>query len=86
MNIALDYDGTYTEDPVLWDAFIQRAVEHGHQVTCVTMRHGLHEKVEIGCPVIYTDRKAKGEFVTLLGLKIDVWIDDAPHWIFQDAR
>jgi hypothetical protein len=86
MHISLDYDGTYTEDPVLWDSFIKLAVVRGHKVTCVTMRHGRDEKIEIGCPIIYTDRLAKLEAVAIRGIKIDVWIDDSPHWIFSDAR
>src|ERR1700722_1875454 len=38
MIIALDYDGTYTRDPDLWDAFIDAAQERGHTVICVTNR------------------------------------------------
>lgn len=38
MTIALDYDGTYTRDPDLWDRFISEARSHGHSVICVTNR------------------------------------------------
>lgn len=39
MNIALDYDGTYTNDPDLWMAFVNNAIARGHQVFVVTMRY-----------------------------------------------
>jgi hypothetical protein len=29
MLIALDYDGTYTEDMDLWDCFIENAIKNG---------------------------------------------------------
>ena len=38
MLIALDYDETYTADPVLWDRFIGDANDHGHTVWIVTAR------------------------------------------------
>lgn len=82
MRIALDYDGTYTEDSELWDQFIKLAEARGHQVTCVTMRH-LHEPVpsSMPCDVIYTSRKAKAKAV-----EMDVWIDDSPHWLVMDSH
>lgn len=79
MRIALDYDGTYTADPKLWDSFIDCAHRRGHTVTCVTMRYPT-ESIEINCPVVYTSRKAKASAFTA-----DVWIDDKPHWLFQDS-
>jgi hypothetical protein len=38
MTIALDYDGTYTRDPDLWDRFITDCSKSGHLVICVTQR------------------------------------------------
>ncbi len=84
MNIALDYDGTYTADPKLWDFFLEACKRRGHNVFCVTMRYP-HEIVEIDCPVIYTSRKAKIKFVDDLGTQISIWIDDNPFWLFGDA-
>lgn len=39
MIIALDYDGTYTADPALWDQFILLAIKNNHYVVCCTLRH-----------------------------------------------
>lgn len=84
MIIALDYDKTYTVDPALWDAFMRNAIERGHSVVCITMRHR-SEAIEMPCPVIYTGRRAKAPYAAEHVGKIDVWIDDAPHWIHQDS-
>jgi hypothetical protein len=91
MLIALDYDGTYTADPDLWLLFITQAKQRGHQVMVVTMRNefekesvlrDLQGKVD---RIILTDRKAKLPYMQKLGLSPDIWIDDQPHWLFEDA-
>lgn len=80
MRIALDYDKTYTADPELWNRFIRDAQSRGHVVFIATMRYP-HETIE-NAPVgvVYTSRQAKSKMVNA-----DIWIDDSPAWIFQDA-
>lgn len=92
MNIALDYDGTYTEDPDLWNTFLENCKKRGHNVYLVTMRFPEEENDIIKLrirkrvkDVIFTSRKAKMEYVNNLNLNINVWIDDNPMWIFQDS-
>ena len=91
MLIALDYDGTYTEDPDLWLPFILSARSRGHKVMCVTMRYESEsEQVERQLAgkvdrIIYTSRSGKAAHMQFLGLKVDVWIDDAPHFILMDS-
>lgn len=80
MRIAIDYDGTYTADPILWSSFITTAQAMGHEVTCVTMRFP-HEPIEMPCDVFYTSRKAKAS-----AFKADIWIDDSPHWLLYDSQ
>lgn len=91
MLIALDYDETYTVDPEFWDMVISAAGYRGHTVICATMRHehegadviaALGKKVE---KIIFTGRKAKHEFVQNAGYYPSVWVDDSPHWLFQDS-
>lgn len=80
MLIALDYDKTYTLDPILWDKFVDSAINSGHEVKIVTMRFP-HEEISVNnVEVIYTSRKAKIGFI-----QPDIWIDDSPGWIYQDA-
>ena len=88
---ALDYDGTYSEDPELWQAFIALARQRGHRVMCVTMRYE-HENAQVEWQlggkvdrIVYTGRKAKAKHMKHLGLAPDVWIDDEPHWVLADA-
>lgn len=80
MKIALDYDGTYTRDPGLWDLFIFNAKTRGHTVEILTMRYP-HEELEVvpDCRVVYTCRKAKCKF------PYDIYIDDSIRWLTQDS-
>lgn len=91
MKIALDYDSTYTEDPIFWDTFIASVRHHGHSIVCCTMRYpeegdavieALGHQVD---EIIFTGRKAKMQFLKDKGIEIGVWVDDSPHWIYQDA-
>jgi hypothetical protein len=91
MLIALDYDGTYTADPDLWQAFIAAARSRSHQVFVVTMRHEfegddvmrqLHGKVD---RIVFTARRAKRPHMEFLGHQVQIWIDDRPHWVENDA-
>lgn len=84
MKIALDYDGTYTADPELWDLFIKNAHRRGHTVTIVTMRHSI-EKVHVMIDCIYTGRKAKKTYCENKNIKFDIWIDDNPEWLLVDS-
>lgn len=92
MNLSLDYDNTYTRDPIFWDAFIGLAKRSGHRVYCVTMRtpaegedviRYLSDKVE---EIIFTSRRNKHDVCFERNVCIDVWIDDMPFFIMNDAR
>jgi hypothetical protein len=80
---ALDYDETFTDEPILWEFFINKAKERGHSVTFVTSRghHNSHDYNDD----IFADAKRLGiEVVFCFGeqkiskFKADVWIDDCP--------
>jgi hypothetical protein len=91
MNIGLDYDGTYTADPELWNGFIYTARERGHKVYCVTMRYPsegeavLRQLVRKVDQIVFTGRKGKARHMQFLGLRVDIWIDDMPHFVLEDA-
>jgi hypothetical protein len=80
MLIALDYDKTYTADSALWDDFVQLAQDRGHTVKIVTMRTPQEAIDSVPVEVVYTSRKAKSAVV-----RADIWIDDSPHWVYQDS-
>ena len=95
MNIALDYDGTFTNDPALWLAFIANCMARGHSIYLVTMRFpsecdGSKENIdnrlrELCVPVVATSRTAKKPFCEKLGINIHIWIDDHPEAVHADA-
>jgi hypothetical protein len=98
MNFGLDYDGTASEDINLWIMFIMLAKVNGHKVYLVTMRYEseindpnfpnkaipdhLLSKVD---GVICTNRQAKRKAVEALGIRINVWIDDHPRAVEENA-
>lgn len=90
MLIALDYDNTYTHDPLLWLAFIHTLRHRNHDVVVVTMRfesegHDMDPRLTEQCNVIFTGRRAKHPFCAQLGVRPHVWIDDSPHFVHMDA-
>ncbi len=87
MQIALDYDGTYTEDPEFWEEVKSLADFFGHSIFFVTKR-GPNNKGEIPVgdwQVHYCDRKAKVEYCKLKDIEVNVWIDDDPVNLFKDG-
>ena len=91
MLIALDYDGTYTADPELWDSFIALSRERGHRVIIATMRYptelsGISSLIDKVDDIIFTSRKAKKPFVIAsINENPHIWIDDNPEWLFTDS-
>jgi hypothetical protein len=92
MRIALDFDGTFDQDVEGWTLFTDMMHKRGHTIVGVTMRYP-HETVgemqafHAACDkVYYTSRKAKQPFLAERGILINVWIDDNPHWVNNDAR
>lgn len=90
MLIALDYDGTYTADPELWLAFVRTAHASGHRVICATMRTpsevaDMDPRLLASVEVVCTHRQAKVTALRDRGVAPDVWIDDSPHWLLNDA-
>lgn len=89
MNISLDWDHTFTADPILWMSFVAQARRNGHKVFIVTMRHP-DEAVKLpgDCEVdavYYTGRLAKKPFMMEQGVFIHIWIDDRPDFIYHDS-
>lgn len=84
LNIALDYDETFTADRGMWTEVVRIMRKMGHNVTFVTFRsedfpsRGHNEDIlgdakELGIEVVFSNHKQKsGVF------KADIWIDDMP--------
>lgn len=83
MLIALDYDGTYTADPEMWELVIKLLQLRGHEVVAVTGRLE-SEPIYCSCMKYYTSYKAKRDWCKRNGLHVDIWIDDSPDHIVRD--
>ena len=86
MNIALDYDDTYTRDPKLWDLFLGYAKARGHRVFFCTCRGPNPDEnrdmiIPSGIECYYTNGASKRPFMYDRGIMVDVWIDDMPEMI-----
>lgn len=89
LNIALDFDDTFTADPELWRKFVLSAEEAGHTVWMVTARRDTADNRDIiskalgnledYVQVIFANLKSKMDHCDSIGLKINIWIDDSPH-------
>ena len=90
MNIALDWDGTFTRDPNFYRESIALAKRYEHFVRIVTSSHYDPEakanmKDALGVfgriPIIFTEGIAKAHFCKKQGIQIDNWWDDNPSAI-----
>lgn len=84
MLISIDYDKTWTLDPVFWSNFAGHCRLHGHQLICVTGR-APSQPVPLQMPVVYAHNEFKRRAAERAGYKVDIWIDDMPG-VIEDAR
>lgn len=88
MNIALDYDDTFTLHPGFWLTFIELAEEHGIDVRIVTHRHPVLDRVGFfnKTPIYYTNGVAKKWWLEAnTDWTPDVYIDDKPEGILNNS-
>lgn len=92
MKIALDFDETYTEDPVLFGNLVRLAKARGHEVKIVTWRQDVgpnnianddikQAASDMGIGVIFCNGIAKMKCYAA-----DVWIDDSPYAVTCHAK
>ena len=90
--IALDYDGSYSLMPELFDCIIEKATSLGYKVILVTMRYpeevddGLFAVMDKVEETYFTSRQAKLPFLVLKGVHPDLWVDDNPIWLLHDSK
>lgn len=87
MNIALDYDDTYTKDPDFWEEFIHLCKHHNYNIQIITKRGPSNQGTcpVTSIPVVYTDRRAKAQFCSEHGIHVDIWIDDSPQNLYTNG-
>lgn len=91
-TIALDYDNTYSVDRILWRSFVALAKARGHRVVCVSgrddeplHRDALRADLPAGVEVFLCNHCPKRATAKALGLEVDIWIDDYPEGIVDEA-
>lgn len=91
-TIALDYDGTFTEDPELWRGFVKLAKERGHEVLFVTSRDQVAmDAVEtaarsMGIESLACNGLPKIGVADENGIIVNIWIDDMPGMLFKNVE
>lgn len=93
MNIALDYDNTYTASPSFWDDFISLCSNYGHNIFIVTFRDDRYDKDDTldffeqnDMNVYYTRGVAKKWWMEQFGEPVSIWIDDKPEAILNNSN
>ena len=86
MNIAIDYDGTYSRDKEMWSSVCQSMINIGHKVFCITKRYKqlgeeIRKNILSEIPIIFVETRYKKQTTLKMRLPIDVWIDDKPESI-----
>lgn len=89
MNIAIDYDNTFSADPEGWTEVIKLMQVRGHKFVCVTgrsnessmMTEPVIRAINGLIPIVFAGALWKKEAAEKAGWKIDVWIDDCPWMI-----
>jgi len=91
MIVALDYDDTYTRDPLAWARVVDVLKAAGHEVLCVTWRNDTDANRKlVVIPGLrwnqhyFTQHTAKKRFMERQGICVDVWIDDNPEAVLRD--
>jgi len=93
MTISIDFDETFSKDPVMWGEFAMKADAQGNTVYMITRREdtpenqafiketiGEHNHAFTGVLLI-GEGMQKADAAAAAGIAVDVWIDDAPETI-----
>jgi hypothetical protein len=86
VNIALDYDETYTADKVMWGSFIGSAQARGHKVTFVTFRPDYRPDLSGYNGDIREDAKTLGIDIVFTEGEQKSACFDADIWIFRPTH
>lgn len=88
MLIAIDFDGTFAEDPKAFTQVAFQFLKSGHNVVTVTSRRRTLENEQhmreagITWPILFAPHdKPKKRAAIEAGWNVDVWVDDQPHMI-----
>ncbi len=91
MLLSIDYDDTFTADPIMWRRVIYELQWAGHEVVCVSSRFDTYENQRgleemTGLEVVLCGHNAKAEVMAKRGTPVDIWIEDNPNAIDPDKK
>jgi hypothetical protein len=88
MIIAIDYDGTYSRDPLAFYGLVILLRGRGHTCVMVTGRSdegrwGAEVRNAVGdlMPIVFAAGAWKATAAERAGFKVDVWVDDKPEGV-----
>ncbi len=89
MIIAIDYDNTYTADPISFGQIISLLKDAGHTIICITNRQESDSDLVLNSigkisgieKCIFAGNKFKRDAAAEHGYKVNIWIDDMPEMI-----
>lgn len=87
--VSIDYDHTFSTDPITWLKVINILRKSNFNVICCTSRYpnespedfDILKKNDVKC--YFTSREAKKDFLERQGINVDIWIDDEPYGILN---
>jgi hypothetical protein len=84
MVIGIDFDGTFTSDPVMFREIVRVMRAFGHTPIMVTQRcieHAAEIRAIVQIPdlhIVYASGQSKESAAQLAGFTIQFWVDDNP--------
>lgn len=89
--VAFDFDETISDNEIAWLGVMQLLERSGYHCIICTWRKStewpedLQMFVDKGFKVYYTSRQAKQVFMAKQKIRVDIWVDDNPFAILNDA-
>lgn len=89
--VAFDFDETISDNEPAWLQVMLLLEKKGYHCIVVTWRkpelcpEDLQFLVDKGFKVYYTSGQAKQTYMASKGIKVDIWIDDNPFSILNNA-
>jgi hypothetical protein len=97
LTISIDFDRTFAADPALWGEFAAEAVGEGNKVVMVSRREDTPENqayvakslgkwaTSFSRVLLVGTDKLKDAAAKDAGIKVDIWVDDAPQTVKGSA-
>ena len=93
MTISIDFDETFSKDPVMWGEFAMKSESEGNTIVMISRRPDtVANQKEIADTIgihlhafskimLIGEGMQKADAAAAAGISVDVWIDDAPETI-----